>query len=62
MLRGATLTVAGHDHQVAAYGLGAATDGALLNSLGTAEALVRTVRPLAPAQVAALTAAGVSVG
>jgi sugar (pentulose or hexulose) kinase len=62
-LRGAVLTVAGHDHQVAAYGLGAATDGALLDSLGTAEALVRTVRsPLAPPRVAALTAAGVSVG
>jgi sugar (pentulose or hexulose) kinase len=62
-LRGAALTVAGHDHQVAAYGVGAATDGALLDSLGTAEALVRTVRPpLTPQRVAALTAGGVSVG
>jgi sugar (pentulose or hexulose) kinase len=62
-LRGAVLTVAGHDHQVAAYGVGAATDGALFDSLGTAEALVRTVRsPLAAERIAALTAQGVSVG
>ena len=43
-LRGAVLTVAGHDHQTAAFALGAAVDGALFDSLGTAEALVRTVR------------------
>lgn len=43
-LRGAVLTVAGHDHQVAAFALGAASDGALFDSLGTAEALLRTVR------------------
>jgi sugar (pentulose or hexulose) kinase len=62
-LRGAVLTVAGHDHQVAAYGVGAATEGALFDSLGTAEALVRTVRaPLAPERMAVLTAAGMSVG
>jgi sugar (pentulose or hexulose) kinase len=62
-LRGATLTVAGHDHQVAAYAVGAAVDGALFNSLGTAEALVRTVRPpLTPEQVADLTGARMSVG
>jgi sugar (pentulose or hexulose) kinase len=47
-LRGAVLTVAGHDHQTAAYALGAAVDGVVLDSLGTAEALLRTVRaPLA---------------
>ncbi|MEV5409359.1 FGGY family carbohydrate kinase [Thermopolyspora sp. NPDC052614] len=63
VLRGAVLTVAGHDHQVAAYGVGAATDGALFNSLGTAEALVRTVRPpLPPERVGALTEQGMSVG
>lgn len=63
VLRGAVLTVAGHDHQVAAYGVGAATDGALFDSLGTAEALVRTVRPPLPAErIAALTAQGMSVG
>ncbi len=63
VLDGAILTVAGHDHQTAAYGVGAATDGALFDSLGTAEALVRTVRPpLAPAQIATLVDHGVSVG
>ncbi len=62
-LRGAVLTVAGHDHQVAAYAVGAAIDGALLDSLGSAEGLVRTVRaPLAPERVAALTAEGITVG
>ncbi|MDQ1293346.1 MAG: hypothetical protein QG608_1227 [Actinomycetota bacterium] len=40
-LRGATLTVAGHDHQVAAFAAGAARPGVLFDSLGTAEALVR---------------------
>jgi sugar (pentulose or hexulose) kinase len=44
-LRRAVLTVAGHDHQTAAYALGAAVEGALFDSLGTAEALVRTVPP-----------------
>jgi sugar (pentulose or hexulose) kinase len=59
----AVLTVAGHDHQVAAYAVGAAADGALFDSLGTAEALVRTVRPPLPGQrVAALAAQGISVG
>jgi sugar (pentulose or hexulose) kinase len=62
-LRGAVLTVAGHDHQVAAYGVGATADGALFDSLGTAEALVRTVRPpLDPAEVGALVGHGMSVG
>ena len=62
-LRGAVLTVAGHDHQVAAYGVGAAADGALFDSLGTAEALVRTVRPPLPRQrIAALAGQGISVG
>ncbi|MEP6695659.1 MAG: FGGY family carbohydrate kinase, partial [Pseudonocardiales bacterium] len=48
-LRGAVLTVAGHDHQTAAYALGAAREGTLFDSLGTAEAIVRTV--LAPLPV-----------
>jgi sugar (pentulose or hexulose) kinase len=51
-LRGAVLTVAGPDHQTAAFALGAAVDGALFDSLGTAEALVRTVR--APLDVGAI--------
>jgi sugar (pentulose or hexulose) kinase len=63
VLRGAVLTVAGHDHQVAAYGVGAAADGALFDSLGTAEALVRTIRPpLSGQRVAALAAQGIGVG
>ena len=41
-LRGAVLTIAGHDHQTAAYYLGAIKDGALFDSMGTAEAVVRT--------------------
>ena len=46
---GAVLTVAGHDHLVAAVGAGAAADGDLLDSCGTAEALVRTVPAPVPA-------------
>lgn len=62
-LRGAVLTVAGHDHQTAAYALGAAVDGVLLDSLGTAEALLRTVRaPLPVAAVERLAAVNVSTG
>jgi sugar (pentulose or hexulose) kinase len=62
-VRGATLTVAGHDHQAAALAVGAARDGALLDSLGTAEALLRCVRgPLESAAVARLVAQRVTVG
>jgi len=42
-LRGAVLTVAGHDHLAAAYGADAVADGGELESCGTAEAFVRTV-------------------
>jgi len=42
ILRGATLTVAGLDHQAAALISGAVSDGALFDSMGTAEALIRT--------------------
>jgi sugar (pentulose or hexulose) kinase len=62
-LRGAVLTVAGHDHQTAAYALGAAVDGTLLDSLGTAEALLRTVRaPLPPESIEAMVVEGVTTG
>ncbi len=62
-LRGAVLTVAGHDHQVAAFALGAAVDGALFDSLGTAEALLRTVRaPLSPDSMDRLAQVNVSTG
>jgi sugar (pentulose or hexulose) kinase len=62
-LRGAVLTLAGQDHQAAAVGAGAAGDGDELDSCGTAEALVRTVRAgLPPDAVRALAEAGVTVG
>ena len=62
-LRGAVLTVAGHDHQTAAFALGAAVDGALFDSLGTAEALLRTVRaPLDPSAIDRLAQRNVSTG
>ncbi len=62
-LAGAVLTTAGHDHQAAALGAGAAGPGAVLDSSGTAEALVRTAAPgLSDAALLALTRAGVTVG
>jgi sugar (pentulose or hexulose) kinase len=62
-VRGATLTIAGHDHQAAALAVGAARDGALLDSLGTAEALVRCVRgPLGTDTVARLVGGRITVG
>jgi sugar (pentulose or hexulose) kinase len=62
-LRGATLTIAGHDHQAAAIGAGAFGDQDELDSCGTADAIVRTTLPtLGVGPVGALTAAGVTVG
>jgi sugar (pentulose or hexulose) kinase len=62
-LAGAVLTVAGHDHQAAAVGAGAAGAGDVLDSCGSAEALIRTVPPgLDPASVAMLAAAGITTG
>jgi sugar (pentulose or hexulose) kinase len=62
-IRGAVLTVAGHDHQAAALAVGAARPGALFNSMGTAEALVRCVDgPLEPAAVGRLAAQGTTAG
>jgi sugar (pentulose or hexulose) kinase len=62
-LRGAVLTVAGHDHQTAAYALGAAVDGVLFDSMGTAEALLRTVRaPLPIPVVERLASVNISTG
>lgn len=62
-LAGATLTVAGHDHQAAAIGAGALGAGDELDSCGTAEALVRSVAPgLSPETVGRLVAATVTVG
>jgi sugar (pentulose or hexulose) kinase len=47
---GAVLTVAGHDHLVAGAGAGVIEPGDLLDSCGTAEALVRVVAPPLDAQ------------
>ena len=48
-LTGAVLTVAGHDHPVAAVGCGVTGAGEVFDSFGTAEALVRTVSGRLPA-------------
>lgn len=61
VLRGAVLSVAGLDHQAAMLVLGAARRGALLNSLGTAEALIRTVEPVSADQVEQMTDADIAV-
>jgi sugar (pentulose or hexulose) kinase len=62
-LQGATLTIAGHDHQAAAIGAGAFDDHDELDSCGTADAIVRTTLPtLTTESLSALTAAGVTVG
>ncbi|MGO1850850.1 MAG: FGGY-family carbohydrate kinase [Microbacterium sp.] len=62
-LLGAHITIAGHDHQAAAVGFGAYNPGDVLDSCGTAEALVRTaVPPVAPETVDALAAGGVTTG
>jgi sugar (pentulose or hexulose) kinase len=62
-LAGVVLTVAGQDHQAACVGAGAAGPGDLLDSCGSAEALIRTARPGLPAAaIRELTEAGVTVG
>jgi sugar (pentulose or hexulose) kinase len=45
-LQGCALASAGHDHICVAAGTGAIAPGALLDSCGSAEALVRTVAPI----------------
>ncbi len=60
-LHGCVITTAGHDHQAAAVGVGAVDIGDELDSSGTAEALVRMVRPdLTPDQLYALARAGIT--
>lgn len=60
-LRGAVITIAGHDHQAAALGAGAGGVGDELDSSGTAEALIRNVPPtLSRDQVLALAQHGVT--
>lgn len=61
LLRGAVLTLAGHDHQASALGARATGQGHELDSSGTAEALVRTVAPIpSRADVARLANAGIT--
>lgn len=61
LLRGAVLTLAGHDHQASALGARASGQGHELDSSGTAEALVRTIKPIpARADVARLAKAGIT--
>ena len=45
---GAVLAVGGHDHAAAAVGAGAAGEGDVLDSCGTAEAILRATAPLDP--------------
>ncbi|HJQ89794.1 MAG TPA: FGGY family carbohydrate kinase [Propionibacteriaceae bacterium] len=60
-LRGAVLTVVGHDHQAAAVGVGATGEGDEVDSCGTAEAIVRTIPAhLKDEQVRNLAQAGVT--
>jgi sugar (pentulose or hexulose) kinase len=61
--RGAVLTVAGHDHLAAGVGTGVVAPGDVLDSCGTAEALVRVVGPPLDAdRIARAVEQGVSVG
>jgi len=61
-LRGAVITIAGHDHFTAAYYCDAIDEGALFDSMGTAEALLRTFKkPLLREAIAELAAANVGL-
>jgi len=61
-LRGAVITIAGHDHFTAAYYCGAINEGSLFDSMGTAEALLRTFKaPLTRYAIAELAAANVGL-
>jgi sugar (pentulose or hexulose) kinase len=62
ILRGAVITIAGHDHFTAAYYCGAVNEGSLFDSMGTAEALLRTFKaPLTRDAIAELAAANVGL-
>ncbi len=61
-LQGAVITIAGHDHFTAAYYCGAINEGSLFDSMGTAEALLRTFKaPLTRDAIAELAAANVGL-
>ncbi|MFC0531421.1 FGGY family carbohydrate kinase [Phytohabitans kaempferiae] len=59
---GAVLTVAGHDHLVAAVGAGATGPDAVFDSIGTGEAVIAPITAGQAAQVAGFNAAGFNVG
>ena len=59
---GAILAVAGHDHLAAGVGVGVVAPGDLLDSCGTAEAIVRVVEPLSPAARRRAVEGGAAVG
>lgn len=62
-LRGAVVTVAGHDHLVASVGASCVERGDLYDSIGTAEALLRVVDGTLDADLRArLAARGITVG
>jgi sugar (pentulose or hexulose) kinase len=61
-LSGAVLAVGGHDHLAAAVGAGAAGEGDVLDSCGTAEAILRATPPLPPDVVGRAVAEGFTVG
>jgi sugar (pentulose or hexulose) kinase len=62
-VRGAVLTVAGHDHQAAALAVGAARPNELFNSMGSAEVFLRCVEgSLDQAAVGRLAGQGMTVG
>jgi sugar (pentulose or hexulose) kinase len=62
-LRGAVLTVAGHDHPVASLGAGAVGPDDLFDSCGTAEALIRvTEQSMTPQQRLSVTRVGGTQG
>jgi sugar (pentulose or hexulose) kinase len=56
------LAVGGHDHAAAAVGAGAAGEGDVLDSCGTAEAILRATAPLDPDTVRRAVADGFTVG
>jgi sugar (pentulose or hexulose) kinase len=61
-IAGATLTTAGHDHLVAAVGSGLTSTGQVMDSCGTAEALLRPVPADPGLDLAAVVARGVNCG
>jgi sugar (pentulose or hexulose) kinase len=62
-IAGATLAVAGHDHQVAAFAVGATDPGWHFESLGTADALTVAVSPpVAEATVGEVVDFGATIG